>query len=106
MSGKRTALFAVCAFACGRAPETLPPVRLELAELAGSARLWTESGEIDIGTPAARGALWSGWGPDEKSPAGATFAWGGGELSRLRFELAAPRPLRIRLRGWSFPFPD
>jgi arylsulfatase A-like enzyme len=105
MALRSSALLALAlAAGCSRSAP-LPPARLELAQIAAAARLWSETRSLDIGTPAARPALWSGWGPDE-SGGGATFAWGGGERSRLRFDVVEPRPLTLKLRAWSYPFPD
>jgi arylsulfatase A-like enzyme len=103
MSLRSSALFALAlAAGCARSAP-LPPARLELAQIAPAAKLWSETRDLDIGTPAARAALWSGWGPDESGD-GATFAWGGGERSLLRFDVVEPRPLTLKLRAWSYPF--
>lgn len=79
--------------------------RIDLAPLAATAAAIVETAGIDAGTPAGRPHLASGFGPDEGGD-GSTFAWGLGERSELRFDLVEPRPLRLRLRGWSYPFDD
>jgi arylsulfatase A-like enzyme len=92
--------------ACAREPqEPLPPRRLSLAEFASAARPVVETDRFDLGEAAARSALWSGWGADEKSPEG-TFVWAGAESSLLRLEVVEPRDRVLELRGWSFPFHD
>jgi arylsulfatase A-like enzyme len=88
---------------CGTGSEPLPPHAVPLEELADSARSIVETVALDLGEPAAREAIWSGWGPDERSEAG-SFVWGAGEGSRLRLDVVEPRSRRLRLRGWSFPF--
>ncbi|MFN7941454.1 MAG: sulfatase [Thermoanaerobaculia bacterium] len=92
---------------CGRVPEPAAPARwasVEIASLSPAAELWTETGAIDIGDPAARALLWRGWGDDEQGELG-RFAWGLGEESELFFRAVEPRDRSLRLRGQSFPFP-
>jgi len=92
--------------ACAREPnESLPPRRLSLAEFASAAQRVVETDRLDIGDAAARSALWSGWGADEKSPEG-TFVWAGAERSLVTLEVVEPRDRVLELRGWSFPFHD
>ncbi|MEZ5312940.1 MAG: sulfatase [Thermoanaerobaculia bacterium] len=90
--------------ACG-APGELPPHRLELSAIAAAVVPVVETRALDVGTSAARDALWYGWGSDEQGGEG-TFAWGGGDSSRLRFWALGRRSRWIRLRGWSYPFSD
>ncbi len=99
------ALWAALAAGCAGAPEPLPPVRLELAAIAGSARLSVETAAIDVGTAAAREQLELGWGPDEASGE-MSFAWGAGLASTLRFERVRPGGVELQMRGWSYPFAD
>ncbi len=85
-------------------PEPLPAGRVELVELATVARPIVETVRIDVGDPADREHLESGWGPDESGSEG-TFAWSGGEAATLRFEVVDPRNATLTLRGWSYPLP-
>ncbi|MCB1008514.1 MAG: sulfatase [Acidobacteria bacterium] len=79
--------------------------RVDLAPLVPAAGALVETPAIDVGTPEDRPHLARGFGPDE-SAAETTFAWGMGEESDLRFTVVAPRDLKARLRGWSYPFED
>lgn len=101
---------AVCALAAACAPNPTAPLvagaPIALAPLAAAGLAVVETAAIDAGTPAGRPRLARGFGPDEVAPDGATFAWGLGEQSELRFDLVEPRPLRLRARGWSYPFAD
>jgi arylsulfatase A-like enzyme len=104
----RLALAAMVAVlpACGGSPEpSLPAGRVALAELAPPGRAIVETTVIDVGDPAARSHLESGWGPDETGQEG-SFAWTGGAAATLRFEVVDRRRTTIGLRGWSFPFTD
>lgn len=98
------ALLAFCV-ACERAAESLPEPSVPLASLAAATRHIVETDEIDIGEPASRSVLWSGWGPDERNDA-SSFAWGSGPVARLMLEAVEPRTRELRLRGWSYPFGD
>jgi len=111
VSGRRSlaagvVLAAVVALpACAPPSADLPPVRIELVALADAARPIVEELTNDIGDPAIRGRLWSGWGPDESAvPSGRSFSWSAGVRSRLVLDLVEPRPMRLRLRGWPYPF--
>jgi len=79
---------------------------LPLAELAARARPFVETDQIDLGTAKARRRIGAGWGPDETSPAEGAFLWSVGRASWLEFDVVEPRPRRLLLRGWSFPFGD
>lgn len=89
--------------ACGRR-EPAPAGRLELASWAPAAESWVETAALDIGAPEARPFLGSGWGEDESSGA-ASFAWGKGQSSEIRWDLVEERELTLELVGWSYPFP-
>ncbi len=104
---RRSALaaFVLAVVACSRPSVPLPPFRVPLSEYAAAARAETETDALDIGAPSGRAALWSGWGPNEKSPVG-SFAWGGDAGSRIRLEVVEPRTRRLTLEGWSYPFGD
>lgn len=97
------ALALATTLACAKPPEPLPPTELPLASLASSARLVVETDALDIGEPAARPALWSGWGPDERNSE-MSFVWGAGASSRILLDVVEPREREMRLRGWSYPF--
>ncbi len=90
---------------CAAPRQPLPPHTIDLADLAATAHRIVETDSIDIGTPAARSHLWTGWGPDETNPR-MTFSWGGGRTSLLSFDVVEPRERHLRLRGWSYPFAD
>jgi len=91
--------------ACSSSEPPLPTNVIPLATLASSARAIVETDALDIGEPATRPALWSGWGPDEKNEM-MSFVWGAGEASHLRLDVVEPRTRRLLLRGWSYPFGD
>jgi len=91
--------------ACSPSEPPLPASSIPLSALASSARVLVETDALNIGDPADRQALWSGWGPDEKNQLD-TFAWGLGEASHVRLEVVQPRRRVLRLRGWSYPFGD
>lgn len=99
--------FALATGACAPGPAA-PPVaeeRIALAPRFATGAALVETAAIDAGTPGGRPRLARGFGPDEM--AGTTsFTWGLGEASELRFDLVEPRRLRLRLRGWSYPFAD
>ena len=103
----RRGLLALAALflGCGSNAEPLPPRRIELADLAPRAKWLRETVALDIGEPAAREAMWSGWGPDERN-ASDSFVWGGGDGSRLRLVIVERRDRTLRLRGWAYPFAD
>lgn len=105
------AAFAVActlaAVACAPGPSA-PPAgeeRIALAPLFATGAAIVETAAVDAGTPAGRPRLATGFGPDELTGE-TSFAWGLGAASELRFDLVEPRPLRLRLRGWSYPFAD
>jgi arylsulfatase A-like enzyme len=93
----------VLAAAC--APPPLPDHSVPLVSLAAAARPVVETDAIDIGEPAARPTLWSGWGPDERTEE-MSFVWGSGGESRILVHAVEPRTRELRLRGWSYPFGD
>lgn len=66
------------------------------------AEVRAEPGVIDLGTPAARGHLASGWSWDESAGDGASFVWSEGGESALDLFFAAPREIELRFRA--FPF--
>ena len=82
-------------------PESSTP----LAALFPAARPVVETRLLDIGSPGARAALWTGWGPDEGG-ADSSSAWGSGRRSVLVLDVVEPRDRRLVLRGWSYPFGD
>jgi arylsulfatase A-like enzyme len=89
---------------CGReAP--MPAESKPLVGFLDSARRVIATRTLDFGTESARESFLTGWGPDEKG-GGATFVWGVGDSSSLRFEVVDRRARRLVLRGWSFPFRD
>jgi len=101
------ACLALGAFACSRPAEISfeGGERVDLALLLPAAGVLVETPAIDAGTPEDRPHLASGFGPDESSGE-TTFAWGMGEGSEVRFTVVAPRDLKARLRGWSYPFEE
>ena len=108
------ALLAACG---GGAP---PPGARPLGDLGAEiavGQFHQELPALDLGTPAARPALVSGWSWDERDGEGSgsqgaggdsgrdtSFAWGVGEQSVVRFFLTEPRDLTIRLHGRPFAF--
>ncbi len=98
---------AVAAISCAPRPAEPPTAtgRIALAPLAATGAAIIETAAVDAGTPAGRPRLAIGFGPDEMTGE-TSFAWGLGAASELRFDLVEPRPLRLRLRGWSYPFAD
>ena len=89
---------------CGReAP--MPAESKPLVDVLDSARRVIGTRTLDFGAAPTRQNFWSGWGPDEKG-GGATFVWGIGDSSSLRFDVVDRRARRLVLRGWSFPFRD
>ncbi len=100
------ALLAVAGAACSR-PEPPPPLAqsVDFALLLPAAALLVETAAIDVGTPEGRADLRGGFGPDEMA-GDESYAWGLGEGSEVRFVVVEPRALRLRLRGWSYPFED
>jgi arylsulfatase A-like enzyme len=62
-------------------------------------------GLVDIGTPAARRLLTSGWSLDAQTP-GRSFAWGLGSGSSIDFHLLRARDVPLRLVASAPPYPD
>jgi len=58
---------------------------------------WSQTEDIDFGTPDARESLISGWSVDELWGGDTTFVWGIGEGSELRFDRFSRGDLRLRL---------
>jgi arylsulfatase A-like enzyme len=77
----------------------------DLVELFPQARLEAETGLLDLGGPAARPYLVSGWSADERSAEGRSFVWAIGDSSRLRLFISEPRPLELSFLSWPFRFP-
>jgi arylsulfatase A-like enzyme len=82
------------------------PASIELTERAATAELLLEHRTIDFGTAAAREALRSGWDRDDQWGDGTTIVWGVGRESSLTVYVATPRPITLRARCWSLPYPD
>ncbi len=107
---------AVCAAALAAAlaacspepPPAAPPVAVvhDLVAELPVAELEREVGTIDAGTAEARPFLVEGWYPDEGGDGSPTIAWSKGRSSALDFWLAAPRPLRVEMRGAAAAPPD
>ena len=102
---RRSAPFALLALlaACGPDPADYAPVE-RLTELLPVAEVEQEPRRLDLGTAAARPHLVRGWSVDEAG-GGATFVWSDGPESEVRFFLAEPRDLEIRLACEPYAFP-
>ena len=86
---------------CGCGPpveETADTVILDLVDQFDEAVVFTETGLVDIGTPAARPFLTGDWSWNEKDGTGTSFVWGGPAASQISFFVAEPRPLELRFR--------
>ena len=61
---------------------------------------WSQTGNIDFGTPDSRDSLMSGWSVDElwAGDTSFSFVWGIGDGSELRFDRFSRGDLRLRLR--------
>ncbi len=70
----------------------------DLVALLPLAETESEVATIDVGSPAAREHLASGWYSNQKGTDGSTSVWSRGEISVLEFFLAAPRDLRVEIR--------
>jgi len=99
--GALLAIFAACAPPAD--PAAYAPVE-RLTELLPVAEVEREPGRLDLGTESARPHLVRGWSGDEEG-GGATFVWSEGPESEVRFSLAAPRDLELRLVCEPFTFP-
>jgi len=102
-------LAAACGlWACGGGPP--PPGARPLGDLAAEiaiGQVHQEVPVIDLGTAVARPHLVAGWSWDERTDDGEpdeTFVWALGDSSTIRFFLAEPRDLTVRLRGRPFRF--
>jgi arylsulfatase A-like enzyme len=94
---------------CGEpAPAAAPPAGsvavVDLVAETPRARVQRETGRIDVGAPAARGYLESGWSSDENA-GGVTTAWGVGDASTVQVFLARPRPVELVFRCEPFVEP-
>ena len=63
-----------------------------------------ESRRIDLGDPASRAALGSGWSWDERSGE-MSFVWSDGARSELDLFLLAPKPIELSFRCFAAPDP-
>ena len=70
----------------------------DLVELLPLATVRSETAVLDLGTPAARPHLVSGWSRNERNPSGETFVWGTGDESELMFRVFWPRDLDFEFR--------
>jgi hypothetical protein len=84
---------------CGRNT----PAGLDLLAELGPQQVTPETRFLDLGAPAARAQLGSGWSIDETDRRGTTFVWAVSGRATLDFELigrsAHERLLRLRARG-------
>jgi hypothetical protein len=71
----------------------------DLVKRLPAATLWSETTQLDLGTPAARPHLVSGWSYNEKTAQGETFVWATGEESEIRFVVVWLRDLPLVLRS-------
>jgi arylsulfatase A-like enzyme len=105
LRGRAAACALLALLGCRRVEPPLPAEVRDLAELLPAARRVVETRALDIGEPAARERLWTGWGPDERD-AERTYVWGLGERSVVTVDVVDARERRLVLRGWSYHFGD
>ena len=96
-------LVALALLGACQAPDPFE-TRIDLVESLATAEVHYEPAFLDLGTAETRAFLGPGWSWNERSR-GASFVWGTGEISELRFFLSTARAFDLEIHCFPFSFP-